>query len=269
MVREARSKYPGSMFISHPRSGLTWFRWMFHELRKRHDPENLKKHPNDGEEHNPLIAYDHDGMGLITTNQRHRMLPWRRGNNRWTKRKVVFLARDPRDVLLSNFYILVVRGEYLASRRRWVEGLDLNAFFRHKAWGLKILVEWLVWWEKNKRGCRDFMPLFYEETLANPLSALSCAVEMATSEEVPIETLEWVVGASTFEVMKQQEQQHGRLFTDQRGAINGDERTAIIRKGKAGQWKDELSEELQDWCDGVMEPLRGTFMERYTWRCNQ
>jgi len=265
MVREQRSKYPLSTFISHPRSGLTWFRWMFHELRKRFDPENLKNSPLDTEEWNPLIAYDHDGMGLMTTPGHLARHPRRRGVNKWKEYKVVFLIRDPRDVILSNYYRLVVRGKQVKDQHKRVKDFTLDSFFRDATLGLQPLVAWLGWWHEHRTECVDFMPVFYEQTLRSPISALSCVLEMATEEDASIELLQEVVEASTIEVMRKVEGKEGTIFKDQTGMVNDDKSTALIRKGTAGQWKDELSGELAMWAKAKMHPLRETFAERYLW----
>lgn len=263
MVREQRAKYPRSTFISHPRSGLTWFRWMLHEVRKRHDPENLKKPPGDTEEWNPLIAYDHDGIGLTSTPGRLARHPRMHGENKWKDYKVVFLIRDPRDTILSNYYRLVVRGKQVLKQKKRVEHFGLKSFFQDGTLGLKPLVEWIVWWDKHRTELVDFMPVFYEETLMNPASALSCILEMATDENVSIDTCLEVADASTFEIMKRHEAEHGTIYKDQAGAVNDDPDTALIRNGTAEQWKGALNNRLRLWCLSTMAPLRGTFAERY------
>lgn len=263
-MREQRSKYPRSTFISHPRSGLTWFRWMMHEVRKLHDPENLKAPPIDTEEWNPLIAYDHDGIGLRSPQSMRKRSNRSSGVNAWSDYRVVFLIRDPRDVLLSNYYRMVVRGKQVVSEARSVRGYDLGAFIKCDTLGLKPLVEWICWWDKHRHECVDFMPIFYEDTLLNPASTLSCVLEMATEENVPMGTVREAVEASTFEKMRRHEEVHGTIYKDQSGPVNSDPSTALIRKGLAGQWRDEFSEGLKGWCEKEMRDLEGTFAARYT-----
>ena len=262
MKRDRRVKYPLSTFISHPRSGLTWFRFMFHEIRKRHDPDNLMPPPKNTEELNPLILFDHDNMGTIGSILR---LNKRRKPERWVGRKVIFLARDPRDTLLSNYHMLSGRAQHRSGVKsrlgKTVKSMD--AFFRSRAFGIKRYVGWARWWDTHKGSCKDFMPIYYEDTLENPFSSLSCALEFATDENVPASIMEAAVRASSFGKMKQREIDNGRLFSDQQAAVNNDPRCRIVRKGKAGAWRDELPEELQAFCASQIGLLRGTFMERY------
>ena len=232
-------------------------------MRKRNDPENLKKPPADTEEWNPLIAYDHDGMGLMSTPRHMSRHPRYKGINKWARYRVAFLLRDPRDVLLSNYFFLVVRGRQVERTSGWAKGYDLDSFFRCKTMGMPHLVRWLLWWEKHRRECRDFLCVHYEDMVeTGPLISLSRVLSRVTEEEVPISTMIEAVKASSFEVMRSHERKHGKLFKDQAGIIDSEE-TAVVRKGKTGQWIAQLPDDLKDWCLEAMEPLRGTFADRY------
>lgn len=262
MVREGRAKYKKTTFISHPRSGLTWFRWMLHEFRKIQHPEELKPPPKHKEERNPLIAYDHDCIGLMSSPRYFKKHPRSKGINKWNGYKVIFLLRHPLDVILSNYYFLVVRGKNLSIGKKVFGKHTLESFFKCKTFGVISLVNWILWWEEKRAECEDFLYLNYEDTLIDPGNSLERVLNFVGAD-FNKETIDQVVKLSSFDVMKNHEQEHGGLFTDQAGIIGKDRDTAVVRKGRSGQWKNELPDDLQEWCFKAIQPLSKTFARSY------
>lgn len=235
-----------AVIISHPRSGLTWMRWMLFELRKLTDWELVPG----GEHANQFVRFDHDRVGLKTTSKKRFEDLLRRKVSRWADLRVVFLVRDPRDVVNSNYRRLVLRGDVPR-----LQGLCFDAFIRHPVYGVDALCRWLGWWEDHAPMCKGFLPVFYEETVADPAAVLKLVSEYLTGECYDQEVYEAAANASSIDRMRAYEAENGRVLVGQDGAIPGMPETALVRRGEVGQWREWNDQDVEYACDVVNRRL--------------
>ena len=247
---QQRARHQDVVLISHPRCGLTWVRFLFHEIRKRVHPEELLK--DSRQERNPLVRQDHDLMGLGTCKNRswfqepHLFLKYKGAHGKkWEKYRVIFLTRDPRDALVSNWYRICQRDR--ADVRYAGREYTLDDFVRDPAWGIEIFCLWLNWWAEYRNEVHAFLWTSYETLWQVPEIALRDMLRfigISCERSVIREAIE----ASSFEKMKKAEQDRGTLFKDLRPGYKERPETMIVRKGGCGGWKEEMSEETQAFC---------------------
>jgi hypothetical protein len=241
------------MSVSHPRSGLNWYRHMLYEVLRRWS-DDLRP---GGEFENPWMNRTHDRMGMRSLKAPALRGLLARQKSPYASYKICFLARDPRDMLVSNWHRIAPRGADLA-------GCSVGEFFRHSLLGILPACRWLQWWSKHRHQHRGFEIFYYEDTLQNPMAALQRMVRFTCQDRIPDHVLEEAVRASTFVAMKRKEQRQGRLFADLKPALDGKPGTAIVRKGMAGEWRRELDAGTKMYAMAAMARyLTGTPFSRY------
>lgn len=256
-----RAKFPDTVIIAHPRSGLTWLRFMLHEVRLRLHPEELIGRKI--QEQNPLIKQNHDEMGLGTCQRRswfkspQRFLMRKRARgNKWSHMRVLFLLRDPRDALVSNWYRLCRYERF--DQRIFQREFAIRDFVRDPAWGIAIFCTWLNWWAENRRRVKDFCLVLYENLLHDPIGELEAILNWV-GLECPFEIVEQAAEASQFDRMQAAERRRGTLFRDLRAGDKKRPETMIVRKGGVGGWRQEMDLRTKVFCWQHMRTLKGPF----------
>jgi hypothetical protein len=141
--------------------------------------------------------------------------------------RVVYVLRDPRDVMLSYWHYqkFLTKGyakslrEYLAADDQWPCRWDDH------------VASWLL----PKRHA-NLLVVKYEEIQADAKSVLRNVLGFA-GLNVSDEKIGRAVEASRFERMRESEEKFG---VRNKG---GEEVERFVRKGKAGSWRDEMSED--------------------------
>jgi sulfotransferase family protein len=154
--------------------------------------------------------------------------------------RVVYVMRDPRDVMLSYWHYqkFLVKG-YSKSLREYLEGDD--------QWPCRWddhVASWLL-----PRRHPNLLVVKYEEIQQDAAGVLRSVLGFA-GVEVSEERIVRAVEASRFERMRASEEKFGVSNK------SGDEAERFVRKGKAGSWREEMSEEEV----GVLEEKYGEVM---------
>lgn len=211
--------------VSYPNSGRTWLRVMLADLGAR-----------------PRFTHGYSRFRLA--------LPASeigQGIAEMAHRRILFLIRDPRDTVISNYYQVTERG------KRW-QG-DFSTFLRHPNYGLeRILVFHASWLSARQFFRSGFHVERYEAMRADTPAALR---RIATFLRVPMVSeaeFRAVAEANGFEAMKRREET-GELF-----ALHGDRFSPLdaaagerkVRKGQVGGFRETLTPEDLAWCDALM-----------------
>jgi hypothetical protein len=154
--------------------------------------------------------------------------------------RVVYVLRDPRDVLLSYWHYqkFLTKGysntlrEYLVADDHWPCRWDDH------------VASWLL-----PRRHPNLLVVKYEEIQADAKDVLGKVVEFA-GMKVSDQSISRAVEASRFDRMRESEEKFG---VQSKG---GEESQRFVRKGKAGSWREEMSEEEV----GVLEGKYGEVM---------
>jgi hypothetical protein len=157
--------------------------------------------------------------------------------------RVVYVLRDPRDVMLSYWHYqkFLTKG-YSKSLREYLEADD--------HWPCRWddhVASWLL-----PRRHRNLLVVKYEEIQADAKGVLGKVLEFA-GIEVNLWRIERAVESSRFEQMRESEEKFGV------GNKGGEETERFVRKGKAGSWREEMREEdvrvLEEKCGEVMRAV--------------
>lgn len=220
--------------LSYPRSGRTWLKVMLSRILSQ--KYNLKKDnielfkmtlfteaPNIVSEH-PLepdypISYPYPPVNV---------------SRKFKRKKVILLFRDPRDLVVSNYY------EYSKRKRIW-QG-ELSQFIR-EPYTLPRIIEFMnLWYQEMKERKEDLLVLRYEQTKKDPFGELKKVTKFLgidASDEIIKEAVKY----GSIENMRQLEIKDHFKHDKLRPADPKDIDSYKVRKAKAGSYKEELSEE--------------------------
>jgi len=211
----------GTVTLSHPRSGLTWLRYTFRKLGYK-------------------LEVNHAGVGLVRTNAR----TLRIGIKRWAGRRVLFLARDPRDMLLSNWHAI---GDA-------VDCETLEDFLFSERWGVKPFLKWVNFWWKN-RAWLDDLRIFHYEDMKDDYNKVFHEILDYVEVSVDDRKIAAAIEAASFDRMKQAERL-GPLFQDLGGGV------VAVRRGEVGAYRDEMKKGTIDRLNAALKDLP-PMLERY------
>jgi hypothetical protein len=250
-----------AVVVSFGKSGRTWLRVLLsrvfqlqHGLDERFilGFENL--HYKTGAV--PKILFTHDNYLRDYTGHRD-------SKSDFYDKKVILLARDPRDVAVSQFF----QWKYRMKPNK----KDINAYpmaelapfdFVMSDAGLPKVIDFMNLWASEAGRIRAFMVLRYEDLRARPEATLKSVLEFLGTPARDAEIADAVAFAS-YDNMKRMEQQRvfwlsgGRLVPKDRSNPN----SYKVRRGKAGGYRDDFDAAQLAQIDRLVEtgldPLYG------------
>ena len=229
------------VIISFQKSGKTWLRMMLGKILA--ETYGCKKIELDLEKMTlwkrgaPTILISHAGS---TTKE-----PKVNFQHLFRKKKIIVLARDPRDMLVSLYHSAKNREKtYTGTLSKYVRDSDYGA--------MRIISFMNAWMEEMKQRQDDFLLVRYEDLQKDTVTELQRVVDFL-GIPVSSELLEQAVAYGSFDNMRKMEAS---------GAVN-DRRMKPIdtanvdsfktRKGKVGSYKEEMSVEDIEYVTRLME----------------
>lgn len=194
--------------VSYPRSGRTILRVLLYGCKL------LKLDI-------PNVGFTHDGTDK---GHRHGI-----DYSRYRNKKVVFLVRDPRDIITSWYHYHVAR--------YGLEG-SLDDFIRDRYWGIDSVVEFLEESQKKyRKNSKEFISLRYEDFVREPNAYIRNFLNFlgVTATDRQVKAL---VQLTSFKSMKQISDGSSEKLKAKLRLYRGK-----LRKGKIGSYADELSGE--------------------------
>ena len=144
--------YPSGHFflISFPNSGRTWLLYMLKNIMRELGKEDF--HIESTHDHSEIIIENgtRTDPNLIFTFT---------GRFRYIRSKVVFLSRDPRDVITSNFHQVTNRSKDPFKFN------SISDFIMHETYGIKRVIHFFNLWSRNRYKPQDFLLIKYENLL--------------------------------------------------------------------------------------------------------
>lgn len=147
--------------ISYPKSGRTWLRVMLAKALAVYfnDPRPIVYEPaavvRKGGHKGPHIRFEHNGSDR--TPEIERKLA-RKRHHRFQTKRIIFLARDPRDVVVSYFF---------HRTRRMGESYTLSDFIRHPWWGIERTINFMNSWAEDRETPKEFLLVRYDDLHQN------------------------------------------------------------------------------------------------------
>jgi len=211
--------------VSYPSSGRTWLRVMLAELgakpRFTHANSRLRSGSTPENVASDIAEHYH--------------------------RRVLFLLRDPKDTLASNY-------NHVTKGHNW-KG-DFKTFIRMPRYGIERLVTFhIAWLEARAKFKRGFRVETYEDLRADTAPALKRIADFLGVPGVTMEEIEAAAARNQFEKMQQRESS-GELKAKYSAQFSGrdanDPLGRRIRRGRVGGHAEDMDAEDLAYCDGVL-----------------
>jgi hypothetical protein len=178
-------------------------------------------------------------------------------------KKVVFLARDPRDVAVSQYFQWKYRMKPNKKEINAYPSGELTPFeFVMSDAGLPKVIDFMNLWATEARSIRDFMIVRYEDLRARPQETLARLLAFLGTPGTEAQIADAVRFAS-YDNMKQMEQQGvfwlsgGRLVPKDRSNPN----SYKVRRGKVAGYRDDFDAaqlaQIDRLVETTLDPLYG------------
>ncbi len=234
--------------ISYPKCGRTWLRLMLGRAIAQHfslpqDEDILflrwRIRPSP---HLPMITVVHEDRPMLKAPEELAA-----SKVKFRDKKVIFLARDPRDVIVSSYFEMKKRGGIFGdnpyeNRSAVFEG-SLEEFIHRKDGGFDTLLQYYNIWAQNRDVPRGFLLVRYEDLKTDPERELRRVVDFLGLEVIQDSTLQEAVEYASFENMRRMEVEGKFRSGLLNPAVGTDQESYKTRKGKIGGYADYLSQE--------------------------
>ena len=225
--------------ISYPKSGRTWLRAMLGRARCRHYglPDELMLKTIEITQQPGVLGTEfiHD----FSDN------PWRRYSNlpanktKYRHKKVVFLKREVRDVLVSHYFH--------STRRTKVFSGSLADFIRDDHLGAKKVLTFYLHWRNRQPKPMNFLQVTYEKMSTDPEQVLRATLDFLEAPQISDDAIAEAVEFSRFENLQKLER--NQKFSNSRlkpGDVD-DPESYKVRNGKVGGFRHYLTPEDLDF----------------------
>ncbi|KAK2902635.1 hypothetical protein Q8A67_007348 [Cirrhinus molitorella] len=245
--------------ITYPKSGTTWMQEILPPLLNGGDLTAVETVPN--WDRVPWLEEIRSGLVLdklpspraIVSHIQYHLMP---SSFFKSKAKVIYVTRNPKDALVSSFHF-----HKMAS---FLEDPGTLEEFTDKFLSGKVLFgKWtdhVKSWRNPELGDR-IMFITYEEMLQDLHDALRRMLRFL-GRELSAEALDRVVNQCTFKNMKSNKMSNYSMVPQD---YMDNKKSAFLRKGVAGDWKNHFSPELDAKFTAVIqEEMKGTNI-RFPW----
>ena len=238
--------YPKRQFflVSFPKTGRTWLMYMINQIKEQSN-HRLKKDKY-------FIYKEHDNSEIILEDgTRNNPLDIFKFTSRFRYRrgKVIFLVRDPRDVIVSHFHQVTKR-----AKNPFIFN-SISEFVKDDILGFKRIIHFYNLWYYQQQKPTDFLLIKYEDLVENGVQTL---LEITSFLNISLTNinLQDIYHQSSSEKMRKKEK------ANQLEGFNdfGKSRDQLkVRKARVGGYKSELSEEDILYCNKEMKNLNTYF----------
>lgn len=250
---------PDARFIvSYPKAGITWLRYMLAQLIASSYAVEASGETVDLEEFTtantgvPSIIDSHDHSEIAIESPRRinpNILFSYTKRIRYKRRNVLFLIRDPRDMVVSYYHQATKRSYHPVAVN------DLTHFIRHPVYGMPRIIRFYDIWASNLHALSAYRVLRYEDLQTKGASELYEAAEFLGIDTSTAHA-ERVYANSTAEKMRHREI---------RGEISGMRLTRTepnflkVRRAKVHGYLEEMTEADQDYCNMLIKAIKPPF----------
>lgn len=214
--------------VSFPKSGRTWLRVLIGKvLSDRYGEDFTIELERLASENIPFIHMTHDKAEKADK-------PLESNKSKYRDKKVAFLVRDPRDVVVSYYF-------QCTKRQDLYEG-DISGFVRDLGFGIERIINFMNIWNESQSVPEEFILLRYEDFHSNPVGELRNFIDFVGIDGVDETLIRQAVEYGSFQNMRRMEEKgvvEGTRLTVQTPA---DREAYKVRKGKVSGYKEYLSE---------------------------
>ena len=239
-------KYPKNQYflVSFPKTGRTWLLHMINQMKE------LSNLPSDT--HYAFIFNEHDSSEIIIENgfrNNPNDIFKYTGKLRYRRSNVIFLVRDPRDVIVSHYHQVTKRAKNpftFSSKSEFVLNYTL---------GFKRIIHFYNLWFHQKDVPNNFLLLKYEDLLTDGVNTLK-TVNIFLNLNITESNIEFIYNESSADKMREKEKENKlEGFKD----FGKNTNQLKVRNANIGGYKLELSEKDILYCNKEMEKLNPFF----------
>ncbi|NQV98316.1 MAG: sulfotransferase domain-containing protein [Rhodospirillales bacterium] len=237
-----------AFLISFPKCGRTWLRamlgWYVNDLAEG-DPMEVMELTKARQEFCTLDI-SHDDFPHLKTAENLAT-----NKNAYRGKKVIFMIRDPRDVVVSNFFQFTKRGDQKVVDDKFAG--TLSEFIRYEIGGLANLVEFYNIWAENKSVPKAYLVVSYEELSRSPKQILAKCIDMLGWPDKGETFIDDIVAKESFNSMREMERTNELRSVRLSPSGDGDPEGFKTRKGKVGGYVDYLSNEDLEYISSYLK----------------
>ena len=238
--------YPKRQYflVSFPKTGRTWLMHMINQMKEQSN-HILKKEKY-------FIFNEHDNSDIILEDgTRNNPLDVFKFTSRfrYKRGKVIFLVRDPRDVIVSHFYQVTKR-----AKNPFVFN-SIAEFMKDDILGFKRIIHFYNLWQRNKDIPQDFLLVSYENLINNGIEELQ-KINDFLEINISKDSIRDIYEESSASKMRDKE------INNKLEGFNdfGKSRNQLkVRNAKIGGYKSELSDGDIQYCNSEMRHLNSFF----------
>ncbi len=234
--------------ISYPKCGRTWLRLMIgraivsqYGLAENEDTLFIhwKHRPHPAV---PRITVIHEDRPMLKIPDELES-----SKERYRSKRIIFLARDPRDVIVSSYFEMNKRGRLFGEnpyeKHQAVFDGSLAEFVHQERGGFNTVLRYYNIWAENRSIPDGFLLVRYEDLRSNPQPELRRVIDFLGLTSIPDAILAQAVEYASFENMRKMEQQN----TFSNGILNpanhSDQESYKTRKGKVRGYLEYLEDD--------------------------
>ncbi len=260
-LRKRGKKWQHDYFLlSYPKCGRTWLTLQIGRAIQQHfgvESQNLLKLSRmaEGRPDIPSIRITHD---RAPHRKRPRELPALKEEFRG--RKVIFMVRDPRDVIVSYYFHKTRREKphtfwFFQKRRRETHGPftgTISEFLRFDIGGFDTLLRYYNVWADSRELTEAFLLVRYEDMHEDPERELRRVLDFLGLGEITDDEAREAIAFASFDNMRKMEAGEATGSYKLKPADPSDAESFKVRKGKVGGYIDYLEPEDVDYLDRRM-----------------
>jgi hypothetical protein len=227
--------------LSYPKSGRTWLRILLGDYLRRHyalqTDQKVKvldlRYYREQDARVPNIRFSHDDNPQLKTRQQ-----LENDKTRFADRKVVFLSRDPRDILISNYFHETHRETKLGCSTGFSG--TLHDFLHHDIHGIETIIAYMNVWARARHIPKQFLLIRYEDMSKDAANELCRILAFLAINPIRMDDVHCAAATGNFDNMQQMEKQN--ILNDARlRATQPDVPESFkVRRGKVGGYVDYL-----------------------------
>jgi len=253
--------------VSFPKSGRTWLTVALGRALQQHfglagtNPLELREMGR--------LRTDVPHIRILHEDRPHRKRPEELATSKEQFRgsKVMFLARDPRDVVVSYYFQRAKREParrilFFQRKRRETHAPftgTLSEFLSVPVGGFDTLLRYYNIWAENRTVPAQFLLVRYEDMHAEPARELRKVLAFLGLKAVRDEVIADAVQYSSFDNMRKLEQRDALGSFKLRPADVNDADSYKVRRGKIGGYVDYLAPEEIEMLNGKMAAELSSF----------
>jgi hypothetical protein len=230
------------VLISFPKSGRTWVRLLLGRILQQHFRitsvslfelhELSAQHPRI-----PVITVSHDDSPFLKTSDALEI-----SKEQYRDKKVIFLARDPRDIIVSA-YFQKTRRVYAHTdpyERTPYQG-TLTEYVYEPVGGIDTIIRFFNIWVNNRHVPKGFLLLRYEDLIETPQRELRRSLDFMGLSGISQKIIDEAVQFASFENMRKMEENDALNSFRLRPGEKTDRESYKTRRGKVGGYRDYLA----------------------------